>query len=64
MNDKMLAYKLIILGLSEVKRNGHGEIRSDSNVSLLYSDRRNENDVYRDVVGLILTRDIRKSLIE
>ena len=57
---EMMAYKLKILGVSEVRWNGFGEVKSDSEVSFLYSGR---NDEHREGVGLLITKDVRKSLI-
>lgn len=43
----MLRYKVHILGLSEVRRNGFGELRTHSGLTILYSGK--EDDLISDV---------------
>lgn len=60
----MEAYKLDILGMSEVKWNVFGELKTPSAMTLLFSGRPNANDVHRGGVGIILNQKMKKSLIE
>ncbi|KAL4717965.1 hypothetical protein ACJJTC_013004 [Scirpophaga incertulas] len=57
----MLRYKLQILGLSEVRRNGFGEQRTPKGLTLLYSGKENEDDTLEYGVGFLLS-DVAKPI--
>jgi exonuclease III len=59
----MAIYKLDLLGLSETRWNGCGEFITASGELLLYSGRANE-EKHKYGVGLILSKDLWKSLTE
>lgn len=61
VSREMKRYRLDILGLSETRWNGFGEIRTQEGDTLLYSGREEE---HREGVGLLITQKTRKSLIE
>lgn len=54
-------YKLALLGLSEIRWPGNGELRLNNGNYLLYSGN-NDDDTREKGVGLILTKEMRKSL--
>ncbi|KAJ8707860.1 hypothetical protein PYW07_011537 [Mythimna separata] len=60
----MLGYNLQILGLSEVRRHGFGELRTSRGLTLLYSGKENEEDVREYGVGLLLSNVAKKSLVD
>ncbi|KAJ8709293.1 hypothetical protein PYW07_009119 [Mythimna separata] len=60
----MLGYNLQILGLSEVRRHGFGELRTSRGLTLLYSGKENEADVREYGVGLLLSNVAKKSLVD
>jgi hypothetical protein len=60
---EMIHYKLDLLGLSETRWNGSGEITTASGELLLYSGRA-MGEKHEYVVGLILSKNLKKSLIE
>ncbi|PZC75700.1 hypothetical protein B5X24_HaOG205732 [Helicoverpa armigera] len=60
----MLRYKLQILGLSEVRRNGFGELRTSRGLTFLYSGKEDEEDVRENGVGFLLSDAAKKSLLD
>ncbi|XP_022838074.1 uncharacterized protein LOC111365110 [Spodoptera litura] len=60
----MLSYNLQILGLSEVRRNGFGELRTPGGLTLLYSGKESEEDLREHGVGLLLSNAAKKSLMD
>ncbi|CAG4943626.1 unnamed protein product [Colias eurytheme] len=64
VETEMLRYNLQILGLSEVRRNGFGEIKTDRGLTFLYSGKENEDDVHENGVGLLLSDVAKKSLLD
>nr|XP_021199035.2 LINE-1 retrotransposable element ORF2 protein [Helicoverpa armigera] len=61
---EMLRYKLQILGLSEVRRNGFGELRTSRGLTFLYSGKEDEEDVRENGVGFLLSDAAKKSLLD
>lgn len=61
---EMLRYNLQILGLSEVRRNGFGELRTSRGLTLLYSGKETEEEVREHGVGLLLSESAKKSLLD
>lgn len=61
---EMLQYKLQILGLSEVRRNGFGELRTSRGLTLLYSGKEDENDTREHGVGFLLSDVARRGLLD
>jgi hypothetical protein len=59
----MERYKLAILGVSEVRWNGSGQITSNGNV-FMYSGMSNINDPHMKGVGMLLSKNIRAVLLE
>ncbi|XP_061382441.1 craniofacial development protein 2-like [Danaus plexippus] len=59
---EMLRYKLQILGLSEVRRNGFGEWRMSGGLTFLYSGKEDEEEVRENGVGFLLSDAAKKSL--
>ena len=57
-------YKLDLLGLSETRWNGSGEFITASGELLLYSGCANEEKHHEYGAGLVISKDLRKSLIE
>ncbi|KAJ8724077.1 hypothetical protein PYW07_008057 [Mythimna separata] len=60
----MINYNLQVLGLSEVRRNGFGEMRTSKGLTLLYSGKESEEDVHEYGVGLLLSNAAKKSLVD
>ena len=60
---EMTNYKLDLLGLSETRWNGSGELTTATGELLIYSGRSDEKE-HEYGVGLILSKAMRKSLIE
>lgn len=60
----MLSYNLQILGLSEVRRNGFGDLRTSGGLTLLYSGKESEEEVREHGVGFLLSNAARKSLLD
>ena len=60
---EMTHYKLDLLGLSETRWNGRGEFTTVSGELLLYSGHASE-EKHEYGVGLILSKSLKKSLIE
>lgn len=52
---QMAKYNLGIFGLSEVRRNGFGELRTSNGFTLLYSGKENLEDNREYGVGLLLS---------
>jgi hypothetical protein len=61
---EMIHYKLDLLGLSETRRNGSGEFTMAVGELLLYSGRAMGKKKHEYGVGLILSKSLKKSLIE
>lgn len=61
---EMLRYKLQIIGLSEVRRNGFGELRTSRGLTFLYSGKEDEEDVRENGVGFLLADAAKKSLLD
>ena len=61
---EMDRYRLAILGLSEVRWVSSGQMTLISGHHLLYSGPPEEEGVHRNGVGIMLTKEARKSLIE
>lgn len=62
--NEMETYKLDVLGMSEVRWNEFGEVKTPSAMTFLFSGRPNANDVRREGVGIILNQKMKKSLSE
>ena len=60
---EMENYRLDILGLSEVRWDDFGELKSQAGVTLLYSGRAH-GETARDGVGLLLSKRARRGLME
>nr|XP_032527792.1 craniofacial development protein 2-like [Danaus plexippus plexippus] len=61
---EMLRYKLQILGLSEVRRNGFGELRMSGGLTFLYSGKEDEEGARENGVGFLLSDTAKKSLLD
>ena len=61
---EMSRYKLKVLGLSEVRWNTFGETRLQTGETLLFSGKENEEDIHENGVGLLLSKEAFKSLLE
>ncbi|XP_045450139.1 uncharacterized protein LOC123658893 [Melitaea cinxia] len=59
----MRDYSIHILGLSETRWNGFGEITSDFDSTLLYSGKEDENATREYGAGLVLSRSVKNSLL-
>jgi hypothetical protein len=55
---------LDILGVSEVRWNQFGEINTSGAKTIIFSRRVDENDEHKEGVGILMTKVVRKSLIE
>ncbi|CAG4959526.1 unnamed protein product [Colias eurytheme] len=62
--NEMLRYNLQILGLSEVRRNGFGEMRTSQGLTLLYSGKEDVDDSREYGVGFLLTEAAKRSLLD
>ncbi|KAL4709659.1 hypothetical protein ACJJTC_007390 [Scirpophaga incertulas] len=60
---RIACWNLQILGLSEVRRNGFGEQRTPKGVTLLNSDKENEDDTLEYGVGFLFS-DVAKRLLD
>ncbi|XP_045514082.1 craniofacial development protein 2-like [Pieris brassicae] len=60
----MIRYNLQILGLSEVRRNGFGELRTSKGLTLLYSGKEKEDDDLEYGVAFLLSNSAKKSLLD
>ena len=60
--QEMRRYKMSIVGVSECRWNTFGEITTDAGETFLYSG--NEEDAHTHGVGLLLSKDAAKSLVE
>ena len=60
---EMHRYHLTLLGMCEVRWNGHGETKLQTGETLLYSGK-NEEDRHEAGVGLLLSKQAAKSLLE
>ncbi|CAF4745374.1 unnamed protein product [Pieris macdunnoughi] len=60
----MIRYNLQILGLSEVRGNGFGELRTSKVLTLLYSGKENEDDDLEYGVALLLSNSAKRSLLD
>lgn len=63
VSREMERYKLAIIGLSETRWNGFGEFRLRDGKTLLYSGKE-EGENHESGVGILLTREARRSLLE
>lgn len=61
---EMLTYRLQILGLSEVRWNGFGEVRTPKGLTFLYSGKEDEDDTREFGVGFLLSDEAKKSLLD
>ncbi|CAH2098177.1 unnamed protein product [Euphydryas editha] len=61
---EMLRYNLQILGLSEVRRNGFGELRTFRGLTLLYSGKEDEEDTRECGVGFLLSDVAKRGLLD
>ncbi|CAB3224963.1 unnamed protein product [Arctia plantaginis] len=61
---EMLRYQLQILGLSEVRMNGFGDLRTPKSLTFLYSGKESEKDTLEYGVGLLLSDDADASGLE
>lgn len=62
--DNLLRYNLLFLGLTEVRRNGFGEVQAPQGCTLLFSGKEDENDTSEYGVGFLLSKEAKKSLID
>lgn len=62
--QEMEKYKISLLGISETRWNGVGEIRTTTDHTFLYSGKKNEDADHEYGVGIILRPEIRKQLLE
>jgi hypothetical protein len=60
----MTRYKIDTLGMSEVRWNEFGEIKTTSNMLFLYSGRPNAEDEHREGVGLLLSKRMAACFLE
>ena len=60
---EMHRYRLTLLGMCEVRWNGYGETRLQTGETLLYSGK-NEEERHEAGVGLLLSKQATKSLLE
>ena len=61
---EMSNYKLSVLGLCEVRWNFYGEKKLDTGETLLFSGNENEDDPHEYGVGLLLSKQTERKLIE
>ena len=64
LTKEMRRYKLSIIGVCESRWNTFGKVTTSSGETYLYSGKEREEDVYTHGVGLLLSKDAAKSLIE
>ncbi|KAL4707292.1 hypothetical protein ACJJTC_019830 [Scirpophaga incertulas] len=61
---EMLRYKPQVLGLSEVRRNGFGELTTPKGLTLLYFGKENEDDTLEYGVGFLLSDVAKRGLLD
>lgn len=61
---EMNQYKLDILGLSEVRWNGFGDITAQTGESFIYSGMPNLDDHHKYGVGMVISKKFKNSLLE
>lgn len=64
VESEMKRYKLEILGLSETRWNGYGEFKTQNGNTLIYSGFPDENSARRHGVGILLSPNSRKGLMD
>jgi hypothetical protein len=64
LESEMIDYKLDIPGVSEVRWNQFGDINIAGGGKFIFSGRGGENDDHKEGVGILITKAVRKSLIE
>jgi hypothetical protein len=61
---EMNAYNISILGLSETRWNGFGDLELQTGEMFLYSGQENENNRHQDRVGFLLSKNAKHSLLD
>ena len=64
LTKEMRRYKLSIIGVCESRWNTFGKVTTSSGETYLYSGNEREEDAHTHGVGLLLSKDATKSLIE
>ena len=64
LEKELNSYRLEILGLSEIKWNGFGEITTQEGNVLIYSGQKDENRTRRAGVGILMTNRAKKGLMD
>jgi hypothetical protein len=60
----MNACDISILGLSETRWNGFGDLELQTGERFLYSGQENKNDRHQDGVGFLLSKNAKHSLLD
>ena len=61
---EMAKYNLTVLGLCEVRWNGHGQVKLGSGETIFYSGKENEEDRHEAGVALMMSKQAVRSLLE
>jgi hypothetical protein len=60
---EMKTYNISILGLSETRWTGYGEVDLQEGEKFIYSGRENEDNRHQEGVGFILSKKAKQSMI-